>query len=117
MNNEKNCIIIQKIIDRIERSINYCKDYSFDDFENNTMMQEACVFNILQIGELSKQNLCESFIKAHTEIPWKQIYGLRNRIVHGYEGVRLNIVWDTIVDDFPILLEQLKTILTNYIIK
>lgn len=38
-----------------------------------------------------------------TTIPWKQIYGMRNRIVHGYEGVEMRIVWDAIKTDLPLL--------------
>ena len=52
-------------------------------------------FNILQIGELSRNALNDDFKDAHPEIPWRQMYGLRNRIVHDYEDVRLKIVWDT----------------------
>ena len=44
-------------------------------------------------------------------IPWKQIYGLRNRIVHGYEGVNFSIVWDTIKEDLPKLRDEIKNIL------
>ena len=111
MSNEKDTVIINRINERIERTIAYCKDVTFDDFERNTMLQEACVFNILQIGELSKRGLSDSLIDTHPEIPWKQLNGLRNRIVHGYEGVRLNIVWDTITEDFPSLLIQLRNMI------
>ena len=111
MKNEKDQIVLLKIIERIGRTIAYCVDQSYDDFELNTMLQEACVFNILQIGELAKRGLSEVLILENPDIPWKQIYGLRNRIVHGYEGVRLNIVWDTISCDFPALLTQLQAII------
>lgn len=40
-------------------------------------------------------------------IPWKQLYGMRNRIVHGYAGVDLRIVWDTIHEDLPLLQTEL----------
>ncbi|MDE6738116.1 MAG: DUF86 domain-containing protein [Lachnospiraceae bacterium] len=43
-----------------------------------------------------------------TSIPWKQIYGMRNRIVHGYEGVEMRIVWDTIKEDLPLLRDELE---------
>ena len=110
MKNEKDQIVLQKNIQRIGRTIAYCAGQSYDNFELNTMLQEACVFNVLQIGELAKRGLSEAFIFENPDIPWKQIYGLRNRIVHGYEGVRLNIVWDTISYDFPSLLVQLKAV-------
>ena len=68
-------------------------------------------FNVLQIGELSRNALNDVFKDAHPEIPWRQMYGLRNRIVHDYEGVRLKIVWDTITQDFKPVRDQLQTIL------
>ena len=43
-----------------------------------------------------------------TTIPWKQIYGMRNRIVHGYDGVEMKIVWDTIKMDLPLLKVELE---------
>ena len=94
----------------IERTLRYCEGRTCEDFERDLMLQEACVFNVLQIGELTKKGLSDAFIQAHPDIPWRQMYGLRNRIVHGYEGILLNIVFDTITCDFPPLLERLRAI-------
>ena len=56
------------------------------------MRVEATVFNLIQIGELAKEEL-DDVTKARIKaIPWQQIYGLRNRIVHGYSGVNMQIV-------------------------
>lgn len=73
----------------MERTLRYCEGRSCEDFERDLMLQEACVFNVLQIGELTKKGLSDAFIQAHPDIPWRQMYGLRNRIVHGYEGILL----------------------------
>ncbi len=72
------------------------------------MRVEACVFNLMQIGELAKTSLSDDMKQQITTIPWKQIYGMRNRIVHGYSGVNMRIVWDTIHDDLPALVKELK---------
>lgn len=109
----KDAIVLQKMLERIERLLLYCKGKSFIDFESDIMLQEACVFNILQIGELSKRGLSDELKQAHAQFPWKQLNGLRNRIVHGYEGVLINIVWDTIVDDFPSLLPLLHELINT----
>jgi len=53
------------------------------------------VFNLIQIGELTR-NLDKQFIEAHNDIAWNQIRGLRNRIVHDYEGINLLLIWDII---------------------
>ena len=72
-----------------------------EDFEADSMLVEATVFNLMQIGELSKTSLSDAVKDSIPSIPWKQIYGLRNRIVHGYDGVDMRIVWDTISEDIP----------------
>lgn len=106
----KDKIVLCKIIERIDAIIKYCDGCDYKKFEENTMLVEACVFNILQIGELSKQALSDEFKEKYSLIPWKQMNGMRNRIVHGYEGVTLNIVWDTISEDLPELRKQLLRI-------
>ncbi|WP_295093702.1 HepT-like ribonuclease domain-containing protein [Ruminococcus sp.] len=65
----------------------------------------------MQIGELAKQSLSDEAKAQIKTIPWKQIYGMRNRIVHGYSGVNMLIVWDTIHDDLPELKKELQTYL------
>ena len=71
------------------------------------MLVEATVFNLMQIGELAKESLSDEAKEQITTIPWNQLYGMRNRIVHGYSGINLNIVWDTISQDIPKLREKL----------
>lgn len=71
------------------------------------MLVEATVFNLMQIGELAKESLSDEAKEQITTILWNQLYGMRNRIVHGYSGINLNIVWDTISQDIPKLREEL----------
>ena len=56
------------------------------------MLVEASVFNLGQLGEVSNK-IDEEYEEEHPEIPWRQIYGLRNRIIHDYEGINLNLIW------------------------
>ena len=46
--------------------------------------------------------------QAHPQIPWREMYGLRNRIVHDYEGVNLQLVWEIISEDIPELRDELE---------
>ena len=62
------------------------------------MVVEACVFNLSQMGELANKANA-AYTQAHTEIPWRYLYGLRNRIVHDYEGENLRLIWEIISDD------------------
>lgn len=107
----KDVRIIEKIVQRIEAILAYCKDLNYDEFINNSMLTEACVFNLLQIGEMCNRDLSVPFQKEFNSIPWHQIYGLRNRIVHGYDDIQMNIIWETISGDLPRLHSDLLKIL------
>ncbi len=109
MSNERNLQTMKKIVAHIDHTLEYCHGLTFDAFMENRMLQEACVFNILQIGELARNGLVDAFTAAHPQIPWRQMYGLRNRIAHDYEGIRMKIVWETITQDFePLKIDLLK---------
>lgn len=100
--------VLRKIYQHITSTMTYCAECkNLEDFQNNTMRVEACVFNLMQIGELAKTSLSDELKEKITTIPWKQLYGMRNRIVHGYDGVDMHIVWDTISTDLPILKQEL----------
>lgn len=109
MSNNRFEQIREKIIHHIERTISYCQDASSEDFFNNPMMQEACILNVLQIGELAAKAIEWGIDAEYPDIEWRQMRGMRNRIVHDYDGVRLEIVWETIRNDFPALREKLNT--------
>lgn len=100
----KNQKIIRKIINYIESILKYTNNVDYEGFRNNSMMVEACVFNLSQIGELVNK-LDKEYISKYSEIPWFKMRGLRNRIVHDYEGV--NLIWEIIDMDIKILREQL----------
>ena len=71
--------------------------------------QWAVTTPLYNIGEQVYQISSETK-QAHPEIPWRTIYGLRNRIVHDYEGVNMTLIWEIISDDLPELLEKLNMI-------
>lgn len=105
----RNDIIVEKMIQIVERILLYCGNLDYETFSGTDMVVEACVFNLEQLGEQANR-IDEEFEKRHPEIPWRQIYGLRNRIVHDYEGVNLNLVWEIISSDLPDLLVALKNL-------
>ena len=103
---------LMKICEHINSVLKYCENCStLEEFQTDSMCVEACVFNLMQIGELAKISLSDEFKQELKTIPWKQLYGMRNRIVHGYSGVNMKIVWDTIKEDLPALSEELKSYL------
>lgn len=93
-----------------KKNLTYTKEMEYKDFICNDLVIEACVFNLSQLGELSNK-LDDAFQKANSEISWRQLYGLRNRIVHDYEGVNLKLVWEIISEDIPQLKKRLASTL------
>lgn len=109
---EKNAAVLRKIVRHINSIMAYCADCpTRQAFESDPMRVEATVFNLMQIGELAKESLGDDVKKEISTVPWQQIYGLRNRIVHGYSGINMQIVWDTIREDLPVLREEITAYL------
>lgn len=107
----KDLRIIKKILEYIKNIKIYCKDIkTAKELQKNSMLAEAVCFDILQIGELAKDGLSEKCKEQITNIPWSQIYGLRNRIVHGYDNINFEIIFETIKEDIPLLEKELKKI-------
>ena len=105
----KNEVIVRKLSAYAKKIIGYCEGVSYEQFSADSKLAEACVFNLGQMGELANR-VEDTFADAHPEIPWRYIYGLRNRIVHNYEGVNLLLIWQIIRDDLPELVEKLDRI-------
>jgi uncharacterized protein with HEPN domain len=105
----RNDLVIERMLLLIEKIQKYCIEMDYDTFSKNDMVVEACVFNLSQLGELSNR-IEENYEEAHPEIPWRELYGLRNRIVHDYEGVNLRLVWEIITSDLPDLQNKLRAV-------
>lgn len=113
---DKDRMVLIKIYKHITAVISYCESCAtFEDFQKDSMRVEACVFNLMQIGELAKTTLSDDIKGQIPQIPWKQIYGMRNRIVHGYDGIELKIVWETITNDLPMLQKEVNNTLSYHI--
>lgn len=78
---------------------------SFDEFVNNEALVYSSSFLILQIAEHAKKLTIEE--KEKYNVDWKRIIGMRNVIVHNYEGIIQDTLYETLVDDIPILLDEL----------
>ncbi|MBO5128509.1 MAG: DUF86 domain-containing protein [Clostridia bacterium] len=106
----KDIELLRKILDCIDKIQSYTDGTGYETFQQNTMMVEACVFNLSQIGEHC-HSITDEYKELHPELPWHEMYGLRNRIVHNYEGVNLKLVWEIISADLSELREQILSLL------
>lgn len=105
----RNEIIIGKMINYADKIMRYSNGLNYESFSENTITVDACVFNLSQLGELTTK-LDKNFVVKHPDIPWNEMRGLRNKIVHDYEGVNLKLVWEIVSEDIPELKQQLEKI-------
>lgn len=94
---------IEKIINDLQFIIRQLDNISYSDFHNNELLLDSMMFRLIQISE-STQKLTNGYKTTHNNIPWHLLYALRNRIVHDYGNVDLNIIYSTLTNDIPELL-------------
>lgn len=82
---------------------------SLNDLIEDRVMQLA-LQKLVEIVDEAANRVSEATQQCHQEIPWLQIIGLRNRLVHGYYDANLDILWKIIQNDLPPLIEQLQAI-------
>ena len=105
-----NSVYLRHMLDAISRIAEYTKDVKYEDFIKSNLIQAAVIREIEIIGEATKK-LTQEFKEKHQDIPWKQIAGMRDKLIHDYFGVDIDAVWDTIQNDIPPLNNKLKELL------
>ena len=108
----KEYLSLMKMIEYIDKSIEYTKGYTFEEFSNDDKTIDATIFAISQVGELVK-NISKGTMQKYSSIEWNVIKGLRNRIVHDYEGISLKSIWYIINNDILKLKEDIQKIITS----
>ncbi len=99
---------IQKLQQDLAFIVMHMRNVDIEELGKNEILQDSMLFRMIQISENAKK-LTEEYKTAHAGIPWKAIYGLRNRIVHDYGNVDLEVVYETLKNDIPELLEMIVT--------
>lgn len=95
------------------RSIDdYIAGVSREEFIENEQLQDSVIRRLLVIGEASSR-LSASFRDARPVIPWREIRGMRNRMVHVYDDIDVKLVWRTARNDVPRLLAELAPIVSS----
>ncbi len=101
---------LQHILDAISDTERFLEDITQEEFYKNKEKQYAVLRALEIIGEATK-NLSKDLRAKYREIPWKDIAGMRDKLIHEYFGVKLELVWGTVKDRLPVLKEQISRIL------
>ena len=103
---------LQHMLDNAEEAICLIEGKNPTDLKNERMLELSLIRLVEVIGEAAAKIREEDYDKYPT-IPWTQVIGMRNRLIHGYDEVDLDILWDTIEIDLPMLVKELKNILNQ----
>ena len=107
---------LEHIVEAIDRAVSYLQDVqTVVALEKDHKTQAAVIRYIEIIGEAAShiQRQDPEFIKAHPELPWSQMRGMRNKVIHHYFDVELSVVWSTVKEDFPKLKQQISRLLLD----
>ena len=104
-------VYLEQILDSVEKIKSFSRDFTYEQFVKDQKTQSAVIMQLALIGEVAKHVSTET--KSQIDLPWKDIAGFRDRAIHDYYQIDLEIVWTTITNDLNILEESLKTLLNK----
>lgn len=107
---EQDHVRLQHMLDAAEKAFAYSKGKSRRDLENDELLILALVRLLEIVGEAAK-NVGEDIKSEYPMVPWKQIAGTRDRLIHGYFNVDLDVVWAILSQDLPPLISSINMIL------
>ncbi len=113
MTKRKSLLYISDILESIQHIEQYAENLTFDDFAKDRKTIDAIVRNFEIIGEAVK-NVPKSLKLEYPVIPWKKMAGMRDRIIHEYFGVDIEILWKTIKEDLPKVKPEIEKILESF---
>ncbi len=100
---------IEHILNCIRKIKEYSNNLSKKEFADNELIQDAIIRNIEIIGEATKK-VSNNLKQTYNEIPWKEMAGMRDKLIHDYMGVDIDVVWKTIESDIILLDEMIHKV-------
>lgn len=107
---KEDIVYLRHIFDAISRTDEYTQGMDYNDFAGNHLVQDGVIRQIEIMGEATKK-LSESIRNKYPDVPWKDVAGMRDKLIHHYFGVDIEAVWDTTKKDVPVLREKIESII------
>ncbi len=105
-------VFFEDILECIQKIKEYTQKASEREFEKNTEKQDAVIRRIELIGEAVK-SISEETRRNYPDIPWREIAGMRDIVIHEYFGVSVGLIWRVARRDIPVLEEQIRKIIKD----
>lgn len=96
--------------DAAREILEFMREQSRDSLASNRMLQMAVIKELEIIGEAAN-NISAECQRKYSQLPWRQMIGMRNRLVHVYFGIDVDIIWQTVQDNLVPLIQQLDRII------
>lgn len=103
-------IYLRHILEAIEKIERYTNGLTRNAFERSDLVIDGVIRELEIIGEAAR-NIGKAFQQDHSDIPFAKMIGMRNLLIHEYFGVNVDLVWKTVTEDLPVLMEQVQAAL------
>lgn len=112
MQNEQDIVRLRHMLDAAKKIVEYTASIQRDDLNRDEKLALALVRLLEIIGEAARA-VSTSFRREHPQIPWREIAGTRDRLIHGYYDIDFDVVWQIISGDIPPLVTAIEDILAD----
>lgn len=109
---EDDNIRLRHILDSASEAVAFTQDHKRVDLDTDRKLNLSLVRLLEIIGEAAR-GISAEFRDEHPDLPWKSMIGMRDRLIHGYFDVNLEVVWKTVTEDLPPLISQLEKIISE----
>lgn len=106
-------LYLRHMLDAIDTVKEYLQGVDETKFKNTRLIQDGVIRQIEIIGEAAR-HISKDLRKTYSEIPWQDVAGMRDKLIHDYFGVDIEKVWVTAQDDLPVLRKQVTGILKDF---
>ena len=103
---------VRHILDAAREAVSFSEGRCRADLDTDRKLNLSLVRLLEMIGEAAR-SLSQEFRQEHPYLPWKSMVGIRDRLIHGYFDINLDVVWQTVTEDLPPLIAQLEKIVSD----
>jgi uncharacterized protein with HEPN domain len=103
---------LRHMLEAAREAIEMARGHQRADLDTDRKLCLSLVHLLEIIGEAAK-GVSPHFRQNHPDLPWKKTAGMRDRLIHGYFDVNLDIVWQTVTEDLPMLVDRLESLMID----